>query len=39
MMRQIVAANDLPDFYLSEEEGKEGPILRMTSRSTLFQVA
>ncbi len=39
MTRQIVAANDLPDFHLSEEEGKEGPLLRMTARSILSQVA
>lgn len=39
MMRQIVVANDLPDFHLAEEVGKDGPILCMTARALLARVA
>jgi len=28
-LRQLIAANDLPDFQLSEEDGRDGPILRI----------
>jgi len=39
MLRQIVAANDLPDFHLTEEKGKDGPVLRMCARSALSSAA
>jgi plasmid replication initiation protein len=32
-LRQLIAVNDLPDFDLTEENGKDGPVLRMTARS------
>lgn len=35
MLRQLVAANDLPDFHLAEETGKVGPVLCMSARSLL----
>lgn len=34
-MRRIIEANDLPEYTLSEEAGKEGPILRMAHRNML----
>lgn len=34
-LRQLIASNDLPDFDLAEERGKDGPILRMTARTAL----
>ena len=37
-LREIIAANDLPDYHLSEERGKDGPVLRMRSRSTNSQI-
>lgn len=39
MLRQIIAANDLPDFHLAEEKGKDGPVLCMCARSALSAVA
>ncbi|QSL90518.1 replication initiator protein A [Pseudomonas atacamensis] len=33
LLRELITANDLPEYSLSEEEGKEGPMLRMVHRS------
>jgi len=37
-LREVIAANDLPDYHLSEERGKDGPVLRMRQRSTNSQI-
>lgn len=34
-LRRIIEANDLPEYELREEPGKDGPILVMTKRATL----
>lgn len=35
-LRRIIEADDLPEYVLCEEAGKEGPILSMTYRKTHF---
>lgn len=34
-LRRIIEANDLPEYHLQEEPGKDGPILHMTHRLAL----
>ncbi|WP_084764928.1 replication initiator protein A [Tatumella sp. UCD-D_suzukii] len=34
-IRRLVEANDLPEYHLQEEPGKEGPVLRMTHRNAI----
>lgn len=33
LLRELIADNDLPEYSLAEEPGKEGPMLRMVHRS------
>ncbi|WP_255448531.1 replication initiator protein A [Telmatospirillum sp. J64-1] len=33
-LRQLIAANDLPDYELAEGNGKDGPLLLITSRAS-----
>lgn len=33
MLRELIADNDLPEYSLAEEPGKEGPMLRMVHRA------
>lgn len=33
LLRDLIAANDLPEYAIAEESGKEGPLLRMVHRS------
>lgn len=33
LLRDLIAANDLPEYSIAEESGKEGPLLRMVHRS------
>ena len=34
-LRKVIAANDVPEYSLSEEAGKNGPLLRMINRKSL----
>jgi len=34
-LRKLIRANDLPDYVLTEEKGKDGPVLRMTARAAI----
>jgi plasmid replication initiation protein len=33
LMRDLIATNDLPEYAIAEESGKDGPLLRMVHRS------
>lgn len=33
LLRELIAADDLPEYSIAEENGKEGPLLRMVHRS------
>lgn len=35
MLREAIAANDMPEYHLEEQEGRDGPKLVMTHRSLL----
>ena len=34
-LRKIIAANDLPEYHLEEQQGQSGPLLVMTNRAWL----
>lgn len=38
-LRKIIAANDLPEYYLEEQQGQSGPLLVMANRAWLAEQA